>query len=407
MKKIYTILTLALSTVLFPACTSDSDRLDINLDNQESVTRIEFPESDGSRDLSTMSSTIAMARVLFTKAGREAATTLGRHISITDEEYQEIADFTSELVAGGSNEQQKYNKIFSWITGNIKYEHGDQRPYSVFTNKKGVCQGYADLLTVMCHTQQIPCVTVNGMVVPYGGHAWNYLNCDGVWHVSDPTNGGKFKMNDTTGSYNHLEIHEIQATLFEDELCTYSFYNSALNVESIKDGNTQIVIPYSVENIVISSVNPTWYVSEDVKELYLGKNITSVEKEGTSSLSTLAKGLEVVVVDPENKVLESFSNVIYRDGQMNFIAPAVNFIELRPVEFDKESKLKNLPKLESIVFAPGTKSIGAWAVEYCPMLHTAYIPNDTEVHKNAFSGVAADFQIIRGDYTNIPQIKED
>lgn len=406
MKKIYTIFSFALSAMLLSACTSDSDKFNLEPDNQESVTRIEFPESDGSRDLTTMSSTIAMARVLFTKAGRDAATTLGRHIEIADNEYQEIANFTNELVAGASNEQQKYNKIFSWITGNIKYELGDQRPYSVFTNKKGVCQGYADLLTVMCHTQQIPCVTVNGMLVPYGGHAWNYLNCDGEWYVSDPTNSGKFRMKDTSGSYDHLVIQEIQATLFEDELCTYSFYNSALNVESIKDGNTQVVIPYSVENIVISSVNPTWYVSEDVKELYLGKNIKTVDKEGTSSLSTLAKGIEVVVVDPENTVLESFSNVIYRDGQMYFIAPSAKFIELRPIELDKDSKLKNLSKLESIVFAPGTKSIGAWAVEYCPMLHTAYIPNDTEVHKNAFSGVAADFQIIRGDYTNIPQIKE-
>jgi hypothetical protein len=406
MKKIYTIFSFALSAMLLSACTSDSDKFNLEPDNQESVTRIEFPESDGSRDLTTMSSTIAMARVLFTKAGRDAATTLGRHIEIADNEYQEIANFTNELVAGASNEQQKYNKIFSWITGNIKYELGDQRPYSVFTNKKGVCQGYADLLTVMCHTQQIPCVTVNGMLVPYGGHAWNYLNCDGEWYVSDPTNNGKFRMKDTSGSYDHLVIQEIQATLFEDELCTYSFYNSSLNVESIKDGNTQVVIPYSVENIIISSVNPTLYVSEDVKELYLGKNIKTVDKEGTSSLSTLAKGIEVVVVDPENTVLESFSNVIYRDGQMYFIAPSAKFIELRPIEFDKDSKLKNLSKLESIVFAPGTKSIGAWAVEYCPMLHTAYIPNDTEVHKNAFSGVAADFQIIRGDYTNIPQIKE-
>lgn len=406
MKKIYTIFSFALSAMLLSACTSDSDKFNLEPDNQESVTRIEFPESDGSRDLTTMSSTIAMARVLFTKAGRDAATTLGRHIEIADNEYQEIANFTNELVAGDTTEMQKYNKIFSWITGNIKYELGDQRPYSVFTNKKGVCQGYADLLTVMCHTQQIPCVTVNGMLVPYGGHAWNYLNCDGEWYVSDPTNKGKFRMKDTSGSYDHLVIQEIQATLFEDELCTYSFYNSALNVESIKDGNTQVVIPYSVENIIISSVNPTLYVSEDVKELYLGKNIKTVDKEGTSSLSTLAKGIEVVVVDPENTVLESFSNVIYRDGQMYFIAPSAKFIELRPIEFDKDSKLKNLSKLESIVFAPGTKSIGAWAVEYCPMLHTAYIPNDTEVHKNAFSGVAADFQIIRGDYTNIPQIKE-
>ena len=73
MKKIYTIFSFALSAMLFSACTSESDKFNLEPDNQESVTRIDFPESDGSRDLSTMSSTIAKARVLFTKAGRDAA----------------------------------------------------------------------------------------------------------------------------------------------------------------------------------------------------------------------------------------------------------------------------------------------------------------------------------------------
>ena len=406
MKKIYTIIAFALSAAMFTACTNDSDKLDINIDNQETTTRIDFPEADDSRDLTTQSSPIAMARILFTKAGRDIATKLGRHIEIKDNEYQEIAHFTNELVAGCTTELQKYNKIFTWITANIKYSHGDNRPYSVFTQKLGVCQGYADLLNVMCHTQSIPCVTVNGILVNYGGHAWNYVNCDGEWYVSDPTNNGRFRMKDTSGSYNHLYIQEIQATLFEDEYCTYSFYNMELNVESIKAGNSQVVIPYSVNGIKITSVNPTWSVSEDVKELYIGKNISSMDKEDYNHLTRLGQSIETVVVDPENSTLESFSNVIYRNGQMYFIAPGTKFIELRPVDLDKESKIKDLSQLESIVFAPGTKKIGAWAVERCPKLHTAYIPNDTEVEDNAFTNVASNFQIIRGDYTNIPQIKE-
>lgn len=408
MRQFYTILTFALSTALFSACTSDSDKLDINT-NQETVTRIDFPEADESRDLTTMKSPIAMARVVFTKAGRDVGMKLGRHIEITDKEYNEIATFTTTLVEGSTNELQKYSKIFNWITGNIKYEYQtSQRPYDVFTVKKGICQGYADLLNVMCHSQGIPCVTVNGMLLaaPGGGHAWNYLNCDGVWYVSDPTNGGRFKMSATDGSYDHLYIMDIQATLFEDDYCTYNFSNMLLNVESIKDGHSQVVIPYSVNGIKINSVNPNLYISADAKELYLGKNITSLDREDYSSITNIGKSIEAIVVDPENSVLESFSNVVYRDNQLYLIAPGVKDIELKPIDLDKESKLKNLEKLETIIFAPGTKQIGSWAVERCPMLHTAFVPYETTVEENAFSGVASNFQIIRGDYTNIPQIKE-
>lgn len=47
------------------------------------------------------------------------------------------------------------------------------------------------------------------------------------------------------------------------------------------------------------------------------------------------------------------------------------------------------------------------AVENCPNMKIAYVPEDTEIADNAFAGVHPDFQIIRGDFTNIPSVKED
>ena len=58
------------------------------------------------------------------------------------------------------------------------------------------CQGYANLLRTMCHTQGIPAFNANGELVPLGGHAWDYVCADSVWYVSDPTNNAQYKMAD-------------------------------------------------------------------------------------------------------------------------------------------------------------------------------------------------------------------
>jgi hypothetical protein len=169
------------------------------------------------------------------------------------------------------------------------------------------------------------------------------------------------------------------------------------------------VIPFSVNNLKITSLNLKSPTPEEVKEIYIGKNITSLGNNFVG-LSVNATKVEEFYIDPENSVLESFSSVIYKKNgnsyEIYLIAPLAKSIELKPIEsFDKESKIKNLNNLESIVFVPGTKNIGAWTVENCPKLHTAYIPEETKVDNGAFKGVASNFKIVRGNYTNIPQIK--
>ena len=63
--------------------------------------------------------------------------------------------------------------------------------------------------------------------------------------------------------------------------------------------------------------------------------------------------------------------------------------------------------VEVAIVAPGTKNIEAWAFEQCPNLRVAYVPVGVEIADNAFAGVHPDFKIVRGDFTNIPDIKED
>lgn len=418
MKLRYAILSFA-AALLIPSCTSEHEVFTFETENNKVIQKISFPEEDGSSQLS--GTTLNQVRRILQKATNyDFAKTLGI-IPITDEQYNEIAEFTNELVKDCSSDKEKYNTAFKWITSNIKYAQGwvDNSPYAVFKTKDAICQGYADLLTVMMHTQGVPCFTINGQAYQpgtntfLGGHAWNYVYVGGEeidvkqWRVSDPTNNGDFAL--TSSSYAHLRPTVITIPVFEDENFQYNYEDSQLNVYRIKSKEAQVVIPYSINDLKITSLNIQQAVPENVKEIYIGKNITSLG-ESMIGLSVYAPQVESFYVDPENKVLESFSNVIYtkqnNEYQMVLVAPSATFIELKPIKaFDKESKLKNLNNLESIVFTPGTKSIGAWTVENCPRLHTAYIPEETNVESGAFSGVAKEFKIVRGNYTNIPQIK--
>lgn len=422
MKLRYAIYSLAAAALFMTACTNENDAFDLETENsamqQQKVT---FPEDDGSKLLS--GKTYVMVRTILQNAtSYDFAKTLA-NIQITEEQYNEIATFTTELVSNCKNNKEKYNTAFKWITTNVKYAQGwvDNNPYPVFKNKEAICQGYADLLTVMMHSQGIPCFTINGELYNpgsewyIGGHAWNYVytGAEGTtnikeWYVSDPTNNGSFGIG-ATSSYGHLRPTIITIPVYEDENFQYNFEDSQLNIFSIKSKEAQVVIPFSVNNLKITSLNIQRATPEEVKEIYIGKNITSLGNNFVG-LSVHATKVEQFYIDPENSVLESFSNVIYRKSGNNYeicmIAPQATSIELKPIEsFDKESKLKNLENLESIVFVPGTKNIGAWTVEYCPKLHTAYIPEETKVEDGAFSGVASNFKIVRGNYTNIPQIK--
>ena len=410
MKRLMKIFTLMLIAV---SASAQSDTLYITLPKGEiakfavdqiysmgfiSVTsQGDYPTEDNSKDLMWVNPA-ERPKLLLEAAGRECGRELGAHIEIEDYQYKEISDFTKDLVKGCSTERQKYDKVFYWIRDNIEYDYTDNKPYTVFTQKKGICQGYADLLTVMLHSLEIPCITVNGYI-PEGGHAWNYLNADGHWYISDPTNGFKFDIDDVA-SYQHLfNVTAMQASLFEDEYCTYNYYNQTLNVESFKSGNPVVYVPYSTNGFKITSVNPTKEDSKDIKELYIGKNIETLDIDGnTFGISLRYNSIETIEIDSANPYMSSHYNVIYKGDQMYMVAPAVKFIRMRPIKLDKESKLKKLDKLECIVFEPGTEKLDAYVVEYCPNLKKAYIPENTEVDKNAFYKVHPDFEIIRGEY---------
>lgn len=65
-------------------------------------------------------------------------------------------------------------------------------PYGALINGKSVCEGYAELLKMICDKYDIPCITVSGDGITNGygkeGHKWNMVQMeDGKWYGIDPT----------------------------------------------------------------------------------------------------------------------------------------------------------------------------------------------------------------------------
>ena len=404
MKHFYKIFALLFIATISWGCNDDTN---YSMPPAEGTTATKsFATDDGASNIGNRTCGYKAYRLL-KDAGPEVGKTLG-YQNITDKEYEEIETFTNNLVATCTSDEEKYTTIAKWVHNNVTYSHANNDPYEVFKNRLGVCQGYANLLKVMLHTQDIPCVITNGMLNPYGGHAWNFVYVTNKWIASDPTNNISYSAS-SYSSNSQYEPWSIDAVLFEDEYCTYNYYEKQLNVCSIKEGHESVSIPYSAGGWIVGMLNPTVQVRWSVKELYIGANIQSFG-DAYIGLKNLSTSIERIYVDPDSKYFESYSTGVYDKNKSGdnlvLVASGARHIELKPIEaFDKESQLRDLTFLETITFVPGTKNIGAWAVERCPSLHTVYVAPETTIEENAFTSVASDFKIVRGNYTNIPQIK--
>ena len=412
MKKLF-LPFLALACMLM-SC-SDDDTVFNNSGTPEvdnGITRTEFAEDDGKKVLSGAPN--VQARLLMGKVPAdyipEMTDTLGR-ANITPEQYAEIQAFTKELTAGLTTQKDKYTKCFNWVVQNIKYvyEYVNNDPYPVFKNKVGICQGYANLLFIMLHSIDIPAFVCNGILNPVGGHAWNYVYCDGKWYVSDPTNNGSWIMA-ATSSYSHLLPSSFDVVLAKNDGVWFNYNEYHLNICAVESSDEVFVVPFSALGYQVTSFSPTKPLPSNIKQINIGKNIKSLG-EAYMGLQYNATNVEYIEVDPANTTFASYLGVVYRkDGsefQLTYIPSAMKCVELMPMETMYKNTVYKHDGVEILIVAPGTKTLEPWAVENCPNMKIAYVPEDTEIADNAFAGVHPDFQIIRGDFTNIPGVKED
>lgn len=398
MKRLYAILCAGIICTSIVSCSSNNDTPAVQPEDS-GITAIfpptgVFAEDDGSAKPGD--NPAKNVSDYLTKTGPQAIKGLGS-LPITDEQYQEIKTFTTDLVKDDKSDKDKYNRIFTWITQNINYQHEgyvDNDPYPVFKERYAVCQGYANLLTVMLQSQGIPAVNVNGDLKPIGGHAWNYLYAD-QWYVSDPTNGGSFPMSDFS-KYSHLVPTMLDMTLFEDENFAFNYYDGHLNLCEVKQSGKQLTVPFSTNGFRVTSFNPNADLPSNIEELYIGKNILTLG-ESLVGLSIHSPSVKYAYVDSKNAKIYSYAQVVYRynNPEPLYIPAAATVIQLKGLTKLGKNSLKNHTNVEILVIPQGTETIGAFAVENCPNLKKAYIPKNAKVETDAFYGVHSDFRIIR------------
>ena len=263
----------------------------------------------------------------------------------------------------------------------------------MFKSKQGICQGYANLLKVMLHSQDIPVLIANGLLNPIGGHAWNYVYA-GEWFVSDPTNKGHYLMSEFS-KYTNLVPLKLDADLFEDENFTFDFNEGHLNLRQVKKSDDKLVVPFSTNGFMVTAFNPNADLPSNVQEIYIGKNIKTLG-ESVIGLNDHAPSVKHAYVDPDNSYgLESYGQVIYRNSFTYYVPASATIIQLKDFSKLEKNILTNLPQLETLIVPAGTSKIESYAIENCPNLRKAYVPSATTIEENAFAGVHSTFQIIR------------
>lgn len=123
--------------------------------------------------------------------------------------FDSVVSFVNEHF---STQPDRVRAYYTWIALNISYDveylnslnymqlfslnnlsSAGQKASTVFSSKKAVCEGYANLMEEFCKASGISCFMVPGYVklptgeIPELMHAWNVLRVDSAWVLMDVT----------------------------------------------------------------------------------------------------------------------------------------------------------------------------------------------------------------------------
>lgn len=415
MKLRYT-LPFIFSALLF-SC-NDSEILEnnsgVSSENVQLSNMLEFPADDGAMELTgTDSEKAYKVLVAFDSNIKNAIYSQQDFLKPTEAQLAEIKDTADVIVKGCKTESEKYEKLFKWVYNNVAYNNSGEwvmnNAWDTFTKRLAVCQGYSELLNAMLYTQGITNIIANGKFntgAAIAGHAWNYVKVDGTWYLSDPTNNISHQASQADNNYFPTDL---SCYLWEDDNFIYNYNRGSINIYAIKNAAEQVVVPFSVNGYKVTKFKPIvlWintgevdgygspiYKSttfENVVDLYIGKNITSIgsfEDNESIEITSVFPNLKNIYVDPENTEFTSSTGVLYTKEDnfytIRVIAPKVERIELLPMEMiDKDCMIESLSELQVLVLNGFTTYIGTMSIFNCPKLYEIHIPEDCWVEDMA------------------------
>ncbi|HPG52333.1 MAG: hypothetical protein KBC90_14685 [Spirochaetes bacterium] len=97
-------------------------------------------------------------------------------------------------------ELERVRALWRWITSHIDYDAAKRNYYApeTFRDRKGTCQGYAELFVLLARSAGITAVEITGYCRGSGfkpgdrirnDHAWNAVRIDSLWYLLDLTYG--------------------------------------------------------------------------------------------------------------------------------------------------------------------------------------------------------------------------
>ena len=401
-KNLLLVLTLAASAFM-GACSSDEfESSDVSVIPPSTTAEADeslFPVEGGGKLVSSNGADALNVLLKSPSFKMGNATTLHNAV-ITQEQWDEIKAYVDKNLRVEGNDLATYNKIFKWCFDSLTYSYDDAglEPYDVFTKRRCVCQGYANLCKTMLLTQGIPAFGVNGYYAAYGAHAWLYAYVDKIWRVCDPTGYRQHGMSELNKYKNDLLVQRTEIEIFEDENFGYNYDEYRLNVCRVKKCNGEaLTVPFSVAGFKISSFLLEHSLPSNVRQLYFGTNIQSLGTQGYP-LFGRANSVEEAFVAPGNRLISSQDGVIYHGTGTNvyYIPTAIRRLVLKPMKVIGKNTVYDLPNLEEIVISEGTTTVEDYAFESCPSLKRVYVPQSvTNFSKDALYRCPDDVEILK------------
>ena len=401
-KNLLLVLTLAASAFM-GACSSDEfESSDVSVIPPSTTAEADeslFPVEGGGKLVSSNGADALNVLLKSPSFKMENATTLHNAV-ITQEQWDEIKAYVDKNLRVEGNDLATYNNVFRWCFDSLNYSYDDAglEPYDVFTKRRCVCQGYANLCKTMLLTQGIPAFGVNGWLGTLGAHAWLYAYDGKNWHVSDPTNNMEFLMKDVSKYKNKLMVERTEIELFEDENFGYNYNESRLNVCRVKQCEKEaLTVPFAEAGYKIGSFLLEEPLPANIRQIYFGTNIQSLGTQGYPLFGKDAN-VEEVFIAPKNNYLSSQDGVVYRGKGTNlyYIPSGIRRLVLKPMKVIGKNTVYDKPNLEEIVISEGTTTVEDYAFESCPSLKRVYVPQSvTNFSKDAIYRCSDDVEILR------------